>query len=405
MKLNSISLEVSFRKGRKLTEISIFKLNHNVGIEEFLKHDRASYEVYPESHVDIPPQVVSDPNTPWGMPLGIDLASVDENNQIYVAPTLAIHLLNVELACKEKLLIYDNNFLIKEYLGPDYHAMGMRWLRKKWGEGRLSLYREKSISNELVHYDTGIDFSTEPGDTNVYHWIARTLPKIKFVKLLPKEIPLIFSYQPNKFQIECLQFLDVKNPILVIDPGKIAKFKSLVLIEGPWAVGNPPQQNWLIQESLGKINSATATEERQPRKRKKIFIYRDKSARRLMINQSDVRNLLAQRGFESFLIEDLSYKECVSLFNSADEVVFEHGASGIWILFTNPDAKILEILPERNHISSKELSNYYFWLSCFLKRKFRYLVCKNKRIDPWAEYEVNLKELTLQLDQLGMHAD
>lgn len=402
MKLNTISLEVSFRQKRKLNEISIFKLNREVPIEEFLRLDRASYEVYPEGYVEIPSDIISSLDTPWGMPLGINRSSIDENNQIHVASTLAIHLFNVELACKEKLMVYDHNLLIKEYLGQDFHAMGMRWLRKKWSSGVFSLYREKSISSEYVSYDTGIDFSTESGDTNVYHWIARVLPKIKFIKKLPKEIPIVFSYSPNSFQIECLKFFEVDNPILVINPNKIAKFKSLILIEGPWAVGNPSQESWLIQESLKRAISPALEKNGSSPHQKKIFVYRDKSARRRMINQSAVKSLLLERGFEPYAIEDFSYGECVNLFNSADEVVFEHGASGIWILFTKPDAKILEILPERNHISSNEISNYYFWLSCFLKRKFQYIACKNIRINPWAEYEVNLGELTLQLDQLAM---
>lgn len=400
MKLKSIKLEVCFKKERELNEISLFMLNREVNIDKFLKLDRASCEVYSECHVVVPANVLSDPETPWGMPLGVHFDAVNAKNQIYVAPTLAIHLFGVELICKEKLLIYGHNFLIKEYLGSDFHAMGMNWLRKKYGTGMLSLHREKSIINEVVDYDTAIDFSTETGDTNVYHWIARVLPKIRFVKQLPNELPIVFSYPPNRFQIECLKFFEVGNPILVIDPNKVAKFKSLILIEGPWAVGNPNQEHWLIQSSLKNAIPSTGDIKHCPSQKKKIFIYRDSAARRVMLNQSAVKQLLFTRGFESYSIENFSYEECVSLFNSADEIVFEHGASGIWTLFTNPDAKILEILPERNHISSKEISNYYFWLSCFLKRRFSYLICKNKRIDPWAEYEVNLNELTLQLDKL-----
>lgn len=403
--LSTISLEISFKKDRQLDEISIFKLNRSVTLEEFLLLDRASYEVYPECHVEIPSKVVSDPSTPWGMPLGVNRDAVNENNHIVIGPTLAIHLFYVELACKEKLMIYDKNFIIKEYLGPEYHAMGMRWIKKKWGNGLFSLHREKSINNEFVNYDTGIDFSTESGDTNVYHWIARVLPKIKFIKQLPKDIPIVFSYLPNNFQIDCLKFFDVSNPILVINPNKIAKFNSLILIEGPWAVGNPAQENWLIQETLKKVNPFPLDDKYLSNLKKKIFIYRENAARRLMVNQLEVKDLLTQRGYESYSIEGFSYEECVSLFNSAEEVVFEHGASGIWILFTRPDVKVLEILPERNHESSKEMSNYYFWLSCFLKRKFRYVVCKNNKLEPWAEYEVNLDELNVQLDSLEFQPD
>jgi hypothetical protein len=335
------------------------------------------------------------------MPLGIYRKDINELNQLTVAQTLAIHLNNVELSCADKLLVYDSNYIIREYLGSNFHAMGMRWLSKSWHMGMLTLTREKSFSSECVEHDIAIDFSTEPGDTNVYHWIARALPKLKFIRTLPSTIPLAFSYQPNSFQKECLQFFGIQNPQLILDPNKIAKFKSLVLIEGPWAVGNPAQSDWLVQEALSRIPPAALRSEAPP-KAKRIFIYRDKSARRRMVNQNQVKQFLEEKGFQSYVLEDFSFGECVALFNAADEIVFEHGASGIWIMFAKPGTKILEILPERNHASSNEMSNYYFWLGCFAKTRFTCLVCKNLKTNPWAEYAVDIKALHEKLAELSV---
>lgn len=401
MKLASIHLTMSLRSSRPLTEISIFKLNRDSTDADFLSVDRASVLVYPGSTVDIPASIISDPSTPWGMPLGVYREDINELNQLPVASTLAIHLNNVELSCADKLLVYDNDLIIKEYLGSDFHAMGMRWLRKSWRMGKLTLTREKAFSGECVNHDMAIDFSTESGDTNVYHWIARALPKLKLVRTLPSNIPLVFSYQPNSFQKECLQFFGIKNPLLILDCNKIAKFKSLVLIEGPWAVGNLPQTDWLVQEALSRLPAVSA-QSGSPPKARRIFIYRDKAARRRMVNQSQVMQFLENQGFQPYAIEEFSFAECVALFNGADEIVFEHGASGIWMMFAKPGAKVLEILPERNHSSSNELSNYYFWLGCFAKTQFAYLVCKNQKTDPWAEYAVDMTALRDKLGELGI---
>lgn len=399
MKLSSIQLSITFRRSSPLTEISISKLMRDASLSDFLSVDRATQIVYPNSAVDIPASIIADKSTPWGMPLGVFQSDINEQNQLQVAPTLAIHLHNVALSSAAKLLIYDGHFIIQEYLGPDFHAMGMRWLSKSYQIGKLSLTRHKTISDDYVSYDTAIEFSTEIGDNNVYHWIAHVLPKIKFVKSLPSTIPLAFAYQPNNFQKECLAFFGINNPILIFDPNKVAKFKSLVLIEGPWAVGNPPQTNWLVNEALSRISTQKESIS-QPLLGNKIFIFRGSSARRRMVNQSQVKELLEKQGFQSYDLENFSFRDCVALFSEANEIIFEHGASGIWLMFAKPGTVVLEILPERNHASSKELSNYYFWLGLFSELKFQYLICKNLKADPWAEYAVDIVALQDKVSKL-----
>ena len=53
------------------------------------------------------------------------------------------------------------------------------------------------------------------------------------------------------------------------------------------------------------------------------------------------------QGYEAHLI--------AAIFSSADEIVFEHGATGVRLIFAKPGVTIIELLPERNHITSKKL--------------------------------------------------
>jgi capsular polysaccharide biosynthesis protein len=395
MKINSVSLTLllSGKPNFSLNEISINQLKIPSLIENLLNSDRACAEIYPESKVKIPNEILNSANTPWGWPLGIHKKDINSALEITTPGTFAIYLEEIELLCNDKLLIYKKNLIIKEYLGESYHASAMKWLKKEKGKGIFRFAREKKITDQYVEYESGIDFSTEPGDTNVYHWIARVLPKLKAILQLPNSLPLIFSYQPTQFQKQCLDFFNIKNPILVVDPSINAKFKKFVLIEGPWAVANRPQEDWLIKAA----NSIITTKTSQTSELEKIYVHRAESSRRKILNQYDVIQQLKKWGHTPIMLEDRNFIECIQIFSNAKSIVFEHGASGIWLLFTRPDVNVIELLPEKNHISSKEVSNYYFWLCKLRNKKIRLLICKNQKLNPWAEYLVDLNQLEKEM--------
>ena len=402
MKYDQITLQFSGKNVRTFKEISITKLTRNVAIVDFLKADRSSIEVYPEGSIDITQEVLLSPSTPWGLPVGVFKKSANSRT-IPTEPVVAINLMNVELinVIGAKLLVYDNEFIIKNYISLENHLTAMRWLEKKWSKGNFSIARRKSINTKRIgEYKSGIDFSTDAGDTNVYHWVTRVMPKIKFVKSLPKEMPIIFSYQPNRFQLDCLKLFEVQNPILVVDNDNASKFQSLVLIQGPWAGANPPQINWLIQECIERLPIISENHQRQGIA-KKLFIYREDKWARKLINREAVKAFLIEQGYELNSVNDIGFEETAELFSSADEIVFEHGAAGIWLLFTKPGVKILEILPERNHVTSKEPANFYFWLAFIMKRKFNSILCSNRTLSPLAEYEVDLELLANELRRLN----
>jgi len=76
----------------------------------------------------------------------------------------------------------------------------------------------------------------------------------------------------------------------------------------------------------------------------RIFISRRYAARRRLLNESEIETRLRQAGFKTVALEELSFREQVSLFASASIIVATHGAGLGNLVFTPPGAKVLELV-------------------------------------------------------------
>ena len=304
----------------------------------------------------------------------------------------AIHLQNVEIFPKARLLIYDNEFVIKDYLGEGGQTVAKNWLNKKRSLGNFSVSRSKKIPLATHHYDIGIDFSTDQGDGNVYHWTTRVLPKIQLVRQLPDSIPLIFCQEPTELQVECLKLFDVKNPILIVSSDMVSVFKSYVLIEGPWAGAHLPQLHFL-QENFQRALPVITQNHSCPSRARRLFIYREDHWTRNLSNRIEIKEYLMSQGFEAHSIDHVSIFETAAIFSSADEIVFEHGAAGVWLIFAKPGVKIIELLPERNHITSKTIADFFYWQCQALQQNYHYVLGKVTKFQPKLQFSIDLVQL------------
>ena len=398
MKFSSIRFSIIKDDYRPLKDISIRKLANETGIDEFLNKDRATCTVFPEGVIKLSPEKLGSASTQWGGVMEIHKDAARDGG-IKTNALVAIHLDNVEIFPKAKLLIYDGEFVINDYLGSASHEAAKKWLNKTWRKSIFSISRTKSLPKKINHYGLAIDFSTDSDDHNVYHWTTRVLPKIKFIKQLPDEIPLAFYPKLTQLQLDCLQIFDIKNPIIVLEKDAISNFESYTLIEGPWAGANPPQLEWLTQEFKNRLPFISENHAIQS-SGKKIFIYREEIWARKLLNREQVKDALVRQGYELHSFNGTSIVETARIFSSVDEIVFEHGAAGVWMIFTKPSVKIFEILPERNHYTSKEIANFFEWQAYVINRTYSCIVCKVYKMKPKVEYFVDIDLLLKRISSI-----
>lgn len=395
MTLAALTIEFS-RNKRSLKEISINQLKRELPLEHLLSIDRASYCLFEQTPITMNSRASQDNPVLWAGAMGINPPSSGDLDPINPA-VFAIHLENVELFPKARLLIYDEEFVISDFLGEGGHAVAQKWLNKKWSLGPMSVSRSKIIPTATHHHEIGIDFSTDLGDGNVYHWTTRVLPKIKLVRQLPDLIPLVFCQEPTPMQLESLKLFNVKNPIIVVNSNAVSTFKSYVLMEGPWAGAHLPQLHFL-QENFQKALPVITQNHSHSQNTRKLFIYREDKWTRELLNRNEIKEYLIARGYETHSIDNISIQDTAAIFSSADEIVFEHGAAGVWLIFAKPNVKIIELLPERNHITSKTIADFFYWQCQALQQNHRYILGAVSRFEPKLQYSIYLNRLKQLLD-------
>ena len=79
----------------------------------------------------------------------------------------------------------------------------------------------------------------------------------------------------------------------------------------------------------------------KPGKNRKIYVSRKKAMTRRLVNSEKL--LMALKGWETVVLEELSIKDQVECFSQASHVVAPHGAGLTNLLWCEPDTKVIEI--------------------------------------------------------------
>jgi len=77
----------------------------------------------------------------------------------------------------------------------------------------------------------------------------------------------------------------------------------------------------------------------------KVYISRNKTKGRRILNEKELIPILKKHGFSVYFMEDLEWKEQVSLMHNCEILISAHGSGLTNMLFMNPQGSVLELLP------------------------------------------------------------
>lgn len=109
---------------------------------------------------------------------------------------------------------------------------------------------------------------------------------------------------------------------------------------GPFNIPPPWAVNWL--NGLVPIDNETTFP-------KRIFVTRNDTSVRRLLNLDEIEPILLERGFEPITLGGRSVVEQASLFHHAEAIAGVHGAALANLVFTRPGTKMIELLP-KNHL-------------------------------------------------------
>jgi hypothetical protein len=244
--------------------------------------------------------------------------------------------------------------------------------------------------------------------TNFYHYMFNFLPRFGLLEVSGLDLERIdyflLNFYPFDFYKETLEILGVPpQKILTIQKYPHVKAKSLIVPSLPGAICFPTKWSveFLRRKFMPLIDDKITSE--LPCR---VYISRNLSSYRRIVNEDEVLELLNKRGFITVYFEKMSMLEKVALMSRAEVVIGVCGAGLTNLVLANPGTKVIEIF------SPNYIYFTYYILSHHLGLEYYYLVGDRLEIDYLAEliykggiYEdviVNLNSLRDILELAGI---
>lgn len=226
-----------------------------------------------------------------------------------------------------------------------------------------TLSRDAQIGAELLEHDPvyyeqpsfpGVDLAgtffslTFMNPYNYYHWIHDALVKLHgVIEKLPPETRFIVPAKLKPFQLEGLRAIGIDEDILLTWSGTFRATLSSLYFSVPHFTklfDTSAPLKWFKDCVIGSLGIG----HREPHKR--IYVSRRNASHDRLVNEMEVQECLRRFGVETYLLEELTFHEQVSLFGEA-ELIVGTGAGLTNLLFAPTRAQILEI-QEPSHIFS-----------------------------------------------------
>ncbi|MEL6927818.1 MAG: tetratricopeptide repeat protein [Cyanobacteria bacterium J06600_6] len=204
-----------------------------------------------------------------------------------------------------------------------------------------------------------------------YHWMFDILPRLELLRqseIKFKEIDwFIVNSLSKPYQRETLNLLGIPEAkILESDRHTHIQAEELIVPSFPgyldWVP--PGTLKFLRQTFLPQINLVQSD-------RRKIYVSRAKAKNRQLINETEVSQLMAESGFTTVFLEEMSFLEQVAVFANAKTIVAPHGSGLTNLVFCSPDTQVVELF------SPNYMRTDYWMISQQLHLQHYYVVGEN----------------------------
>ncbi|MGE5500996.1 MAG: glycosyltransferase family 61 protein [Ignavibacteriales bacterium] len=188
---------------------------------------------------------------------------------------------------------------------------------------------------------------------NYAHWVTAHLAKLALLKARDALDGVVLPPAGNAFIDRSLEALGIdRRAFPVLDPTRAIEVDELTVID----------TDRFRPELLRPVREALAAP-RRPHRR--IYISRQQSNGRRLINEDEIWVLLEKAGFERVFMERLSFDEQVALMAETKVLLAPHGAGLSNMIFCPGDADIVEIavpdFPNPNFYALACAMDHRYW--------------------------------------------
>jgi capsular polysaccharide biosynthesis protein len=223
----------------------------------------------------------------------------------------------------------------------------------------------------------------DASENNFSHWLLDILPRLKIFEQNNSIKEIDYFLLPElkySFHRETLEILNIPfNKILSDKQNRHIETDLLFVTDHPWhKKGNVQDEiihipewiiKWLREKFLDHAECKNISE--------KIYIDRSDSLFNhcQIINSDEVWEFLKNEGFTKIKSTEITFKNQIGLFNSANTIVGAHGAGLTNMIFSKSDTNIIEFAP-KNHPN-----NFFQRVSQINNLNYRKIVSKNLKLN------------------------
>ena len=235
-------------------------------------------------------------------------------------------------------------------LNAEHRALSLREFHFRRGHARV---HRASKQRPVLERATWI---TERVFDNYSHWFTAHLPKLLLLQARDALGQVVLPASRPRFVDDSMRLAGIDpDAFATFDPTRSLKVRELTLL------GTDRFRPELLRLARERYPALT---DRAPFRR--IFVSRKHAARRRLINETAIWPLLRREGFESVVMEKLSFVEQVRLMQETAVLLAPHGAGLTNAMFCPTGTQIVELadlgFPNPNFYAVSAAMGHDYWL-------------------------------------------
>ena len=201
-----------------------------------------------------------------------------------------------------------------------------------------------------------------------FHWVLESLPRLLIIQKIIDDLTKFDFYivrQKNRFIQEFLNYLGIdESKIIEANKNPYIKFEKLIVTDSfENYFRNNIQESIPIEPWISRILRDYFPIKNDIINNKRIYIDRNNSLIRKIINYNEVKKILIKFDFEIYQFDEMSLNEKISLMQSSKYIISPAGAGLANLVFCMPSSNIM-----------------IFYNSEYLTDSF-YSICKNNKLN------------------------
>jgi hypothetical protein len=177
-----------------------------------------------------------------------------------------------------------------------------------------------------------------PSPRSFYHWLLEVLPRAAALEAAGRVDHVLVPWQLKPFHREALELLGIARVNVVALGDRPIRCERLLATTEPTVWGFTRQSSI---DFLRPLFVARA----QRRVGKRLYVGRGSVNGRVVVNEEAVIALVSNFGFDLVTMDGRTLAEQAEMFQSADLIVALHGGALSNLVFAQPGAAVIELIP------------------------------------------------------------